>query len=282
MANIYYVYIYLDSRKPGTFTYDDLSFDHEPFYVGKGKGKRDTDHLRERELSDRINMFKNGKIKKILDLGMVPIIIRLKENLSDEESLQLEIDTIAKIGRGNHGNGPLTNLTDGGNGSAGRIFSDKTKALMSAQRKGKKQTPAQYAANCSRPPMSEEHRRKISESQKGIRRMTDEQYRALGEKNRGRKHSDESRALMSAQRKGKKQTPAQYAATLAKAEKAKKNCISYDELKKWIKSIHKEHHNARMLVVYLRSNNPPRIPKSPYTYYTKQGSWVSWNDLFGR
>lgn len=47
----FYVYLYLDPRKPGNYSYqiDDKTyhFDYEPFYVGEGKGERMYDHLRE-------------------------------------------------------------------------------------------------------------------------------------------------------------------------------------------------------------------------------------------
>jgi hypothetical protein len=39
--NIFYVYIYFDTRKlKSKYVYDDLIFEFEPFYVGKGKYKR--------------------------------------------------------------------------------------------------------------------------------------------------------------------------------------------------------------------------------------------------
>ena len=47
--NKYYVYIYLDPRKPGKYYYPnmDVCFLFEPFYVGKGKNKQMYSHLKE-------------------------------------------------------------------------------------------------------------------------------------------------------------------------------------------------------------------------------------------
>jgi len=36
--NNYYVYALLDPRKNGPFKFDNIVFDYEPFYIGKGKG----------------------------------------------------------------------------------------------------------------------------------------------------------------------------------------------------------------------------------------------------
>jgi hypothetical protein len=52
-------------------------------------------------------------IRKIIRVtGNNPIIIKVKENITDKESQELEIDLITKIGRLNLDKGPLTNLTD--------------------------------------------------------------------------------------------------------------------------------------------------------------------------
>ena len=49
MENQFYAYVYLNPLKYGKFIYDNgkLSFDYEPFYVGKGKSDRVKVHLRE-------------------------------------------------------------------------------------------------------------------------------------------------------------------------------------------------------------------------------------------
>ena len=109
-----YVYIYLDPRKTGNFIYDDLKFDNEPFYVGKGSGRRCTSHLR--RLNCKQNTFKTNKIKKIIKEGLTPIIIKFYTGLTENDSYRIESELIKKIGRYDLKNGPLTNLNDGGNG----------------------------------------------------------------------------------------------------------------------------------------------------------------------
>jgi hypothetical protein len=109
-----YVYVYLDTRKPGIFIYDELKFEYEPFYVGKGYGNRAYEHIDEKRI---INTHKSGKIKKIKYCGLLPKILFLYENLDDVEAQKIEIEIIKKIGR--YPNGPLTNMTDGGDGSLG-------------------------------------------------------------------------------------------------------------------------------------------------------------------
>jgi len=118
---ISYVYIYLDTRKPGNFIYDDLCFKFEPFYVGKGKNNRAYDHLYENK---HYNNFKFGKIKKIVNSNLELKIVFVYKNLSDDEAQEKEIEVIKKIGRWPIG--PLTNLTNGGDGSSGYIRSKES------------------------------------------------------------------------------------------------------------------------------------------------------------
>ena len=119
----YYIYVYLDIMKPGNYIYNDLKFNFEPFYVGKGYGNRAYAHL---AIKGK-NFLKNKIIKHILDSNLCPIIHKLYTGLTNEQALQLEIDTIKKIGRIQNFNGPLTNMTDGGEGHCGFIQNEETK-----------------------------------------------------------------------------------------------------------------------------------------------------------
>lgn len=134
----FYIYLYLDSRKPGAFKYGPYEFDYEPFYVGKGFGRRITSHLTEAKNNFiEGNQLKLNVIRKIWGLGLEPIIVKYKENLTEDEAFdQYEIPMIAAIGRRDKKTGPLTNLTDGGEGSSGVIVSEETlKKLREASKR---------------------------------------------------------------------------------------------------------------------------------------------------
>jgi len=92
--NIYYVYAYL--RKDGT-----------PYYIGKGKDDR---------------AYRKHSTIAIPDRSR---IVLLEQNLSETDALRLEIELIAQYGRKDLGTGILRNLTDGGEGSSGRVVSNE-------------------------------------------------------------------------------------------------------------------------------------------------------------
>ena len=134
MRSDFYVYVLLDPRKPGNFVYGDkLKFDHEPFYVGKGKGRRDISHFRLGNLSKDSERIKNtkkvNKIRKILSLNLTPIVVRVKKNTTEDIAFKLEMKAITLIGRGK--NGPLVNCTDGGEGTSGYVWSAADKKRYS-------------------------------------------------------------------------------------------------------------------------------------------------------
>jgi len=112
----FYVYVYLDPRKSGQYKYGEYEFNYEPFYVGKGK-------------ENRINIKKNDhcerKINKIKRLGFETIRIKLKENIEENYSFEVEKELIKLIGRENLNEGPLTNETDGGEGPSGYKWTEE-------------------------------------------------------------------------------------------------------------------------------------------------------------
>ena len=178
MQNKFYVYILLDPRKPGKYQYrDSMVFDYEPFYVGKGQGRRCEEHFYYKDHPNERCSFKSSKIRKIYrETGLEPIIIKPYENLFEDVSFEVEKFFIKSIGRKELKKGPLTNMTDGGEGNSGLIF-------------------------------SEDHRRKIGQSthKRNLDPKERLKHSMLGEKNPfyGKKHSKESIEIMRQKKIGK-------------------------------------------------------------------------------
>lgn len=115
--------------------------------------------------------------------------------------MKLEKELIAKYGRIHLNTGTLCNLTEGGEGTIGYKHSEETKKLLSEQRKGKKQTSAQYVANCNRV-ISNETKEKQRIANKGHTRHTPEQIQKIIETNKTRIISEKTKKLWSKQRLG--------------------------------------------------------------------------------
>ena len=166
-----YVYVYLDTRKPGKFVYYDLEFDYEPFYVGKGYGDRYNNHLNEKRI---VNRHKSGKINNIKKVGLLPEIVFICDGVSDDVAKSVEISVISKIGR--YPNGPLTNLTDGGDGTLGLNRSQDSidkqiKSTLSNESWLKKMKSVEFAAEVSQRMKeyysNDENKKLISKRQSG-------------------------------------------------------------------------------------------------------------------
>lgn len=118
----YFVYVFLDPTRPGDFAYGDLRFPAEPFYVGKGSGRRLQWHRYDPKPTR--NRIKWGIIERIRRAGMEYGIAYVAEGLTEEDAFALEVRAIAAIGRRNRDTGPLANLTDGGEGTSGWVPSE--------------------------------------------------------------------------------------------------------------------------------------------------------------
>lgn len=176
--NAFYVYI--------LFRHDT----GQPFYVGKGHGDRwnRSDKARPRDT----NRHKRAIIHLAQKAGAEIPKVKIASNLTETEAFEVERVFIAAIGR-QHVGGPLTNLTDGGDGESGRIISAEQRENMSKARKGRK--------------LSAEWRAKIGASQKG-QKHTPEHTRRMADAQRGKKRlygwwsSEEGRAKQKANNKG--------------------------------------------------------------------------------
>jgi len=150
----YYVYIYLDTRKTGEYTYNEYKFKNEPFYVGKGKEYRHKRHLNESNLLDKSH--KSNLINKLINSGNYPEIVIIKDSLSENNAFELEKQLISLIGRYDLKLGPLTNKTDGGEGISGYKWTDVQKLGI------KNRKPSGLGLT-----RSEEHKKKIGDANKG-------------------------------------------------------------------------------------------------------------------
>lgn len=93
----FYVYILIDPRN------------NLPFYVGKGIRHRAFMHLKLYK-SDTHNKLRLHKIKKLIKMQLLPIIQIYKENLEEQEALDIETELIKKYGRICDNSGILTNF----------------------------------------------------------------------------------------------------------------------------------------------------------------------------
>ena len=179
--NTYYCYVLLDPRKPGLFSYgSNLIFKFEPFYVGKGKGRRSKEHAREAFRAGVANSYKTNKIKKIISSGYEVRYKHTTKTLSEKEALDLERVLIKAIGRIDLKTGPLCNLSTGGEyPTAGPLTGKK----ISAAKKGV-------------PIHSEEEKKRISERLTGrpVSQKTREKMRLSQV---GKSHSEETRKRIS-------------------------------------------------------------------------------------
>ena len=188
----YYVYVYLDPRKPGIWETTEATFYFEPFYVGEGKNTRKFDHLKEEKVSHKTNL-----IREILRDNLSPYILTIKENLSKDESTDLETNLIKQLGTraiiDGVSRGSLTNLRLYGKRGC---ISEETKIKMSLAKIGI--------------PLSPEHRKKLSRSRSGrsYRRLptgpiSDEHKLKLSLANSGKKRSPEAKERMSKAQTGR-------------------------------------------------------------------------------
>lgn len=121
----------------------------EVFYIGKGQEKRAYN------LHNRNTYWKNivNKNKGVF------IVEFITKNLSEQDAILHERYLISLYGRKDLGTGSLVNLTDGGEGVSGYVYSKERKEYLRSINIGRKMGP-----------MSEEQKLKISLANRGTKR----------------------------------------------------------------------------------------------------------------
>ena len=147
------------------YTYAYLREDGTPYYIGKGKG------------------FRLYVKKRIVPLPSKDRIIYLKRNLTEQEAIKHEIYMIAVYGRKDNGTGILRNLTDGGEGTSGKIISEEQKKSHSLRMSG---TNHPFYGKTA----SKSHRENISNALSG-KKKTKEHIEKLPQNKKGAVRSQE-------------------------------------------------------------------------------------------
>lgn len=163
--------------------------DGRTFYVGKGCRGRDVRPKRHNPIFKRI-------VAKIQRQGSEPRVVRWHDGLREEDAHRLEVAYIRLFGRRNTQTGVLANLTDGGEGGSGVVYSEEARANMSAAAAGKPKS----AAHCA----------KIGDSKRGEahpnfgKSLRAETRAKISAAHKGKTLSAEHRAKMSASISGEK------------------------------------------------------------------------------
>lgn len=208
----------------------------QPFYIGKGRGKRWRMH--EQEADSRVhNPHKSAIIRNMLAGGWTEIPkVKLAQNLSNEQARAYEIAWIAALGR--RPRGLLANKTDGGEGTVGYRFTSEQRAKLSAIFTGRKASPETRAKmraaairNIVRNPerlakmqaasKTPEARAKTSAACRGLKRSA-KTCAAIAAFHRGRKRSPETRAKMKAFQSNR---TSEHRARIADARRGKKASV---------------------------------------------------------
>lgn len=162
-------YKLIESPEKMCYVYAHVNADTmQPFYIGIGKKAR---YKRAFENKGRNNLW-----HKIVNKNNCFSTIIYK-NLSWVESCEIETNLISYLGRIDKGTGILCNMTDGGEGGHGVIFTEERKRKISESLKGK--------------PTSETHKQKCR-----LRRQTDYTKNKISKAKTGIKASEETRAKM--------------------------------------------------------------------------------------
>lgn len=215
-----------DSRK--SYVYVLFRPTGVPCYVGKGVGNRWNVHEREgshNQHLDRIIRAAGGELPKI----------KVREQLTDLEAREIEMALIGAIGRGK--DGPLVNLTNGGEGFLGGRHTAESREKIGARTRGKRQRPAHTdkirlaLSGVKRKPLPDAVRAKISAALKSSAKSA-RHILALAESARGKSLSVEHRLKVAKANRGVKRSIEAKAAMRSAAKRRHANSVG--KAKPWL------------------------------------------------
>ncbi len=181
MENKYYIYLHI-KKTDGT-----------PFYIGKGKcgtNRFNSSHGRNKFWHNIVNKYGYDVI--IIENNLEPII-----------SCEREQYWINRIGRRDLGNGPLVNMTDGGEGANGRIVAFEHRKFGEKNhfygKTHNEDTKNKIKISNKKRVWSEESKNKLSNSQKGkiitqeIRDKISIKVKGVNNGMYGKKHNEDTK-----------------------------------------------------------------------------------------
>ena len=136
------------------YTYAFLREDGTPYYIGKGSG-------------NRLNVKSGRTIPAPTDQSR---IIKLKEFECEKDAFRHEVYMISVLPN-------LRNLTEGGEGTTGRVMSEEQKKNLSEYWSGKKNPGQSSRMKKNNPQSNPETRKKTSQTLKG--RPKSEEWKAM-------------------------------------------------------------------------------------------------------
>ena len=181
-----------------------------PFYVGKGKLKRICEH--ELQSRGKVKIFNNHKCNIIRKIWAKrkQVDYRVVLFTNDEKfAFDKEKELINFYGRVDNDTGILSNLSDGGEGQTGFVFSDEILEKLSLASKGKNNPmygkKGELAPGWGRK-HTEKEKRKMSEAMKGKNKdpLPEERKKRISMSmkgkntwSKGRRHSEEAKRKIS-------------------------------------------------------------------------------------
>lgn len=189
------------------FLYRHIRLDiNVPFYIGIGKIT--SSEVFKSKYNRAFNFKKRSAFwKNVFEKSDKNIEVEiLYESELREEIENKEKEFIALYGRNDLGNGPLVNLTDGGdkiNGISSKILSDKQKNIWKQIKGNAEKSGIPFVSKKKGTKIPEEVKQKISESLKG-RKVSNQTKEKLRQKHKGKKLSEEHKKLLSIVHQGKK------------------------------------------------------------------------------